>query len=122
MLTLRQVDRRLYVQPNQIDRAKLIKSADIVPLQVRGLYQGILGSAWGVAAVLGPILGGLLTQRATWRWCFCEFKPHLNWQENSLNPRRYQPPNVRDRFCLPSHHAQAQPDQEDHFRPAPIDL
>ncbi|WVW86801.1 hypothetical protein I302_108856 [Kwoniella bestiolae CBS 10118] len=44
--------------------------ADIVPLHQRGTYQGFMGSAWGIAAVLGPILGGVLTEKASWRWCF----------------------------------------------------
>ncbi|KAL7425027.1 hypothetical protein Q5752_000715 [Cryptotrichosporon argae] len=44
--------------------------ADIVPLHKRGSYLGYLGGAWGVAAVLGPILGGVLTEKASWRWCF----------------------------------------------------
>ncbi|OWT39397.1 hypothetical protein C362_02992 [Cryptococcus neoformans Bt1] len=44
--------------------------SDIVPLEKRGAYQGILGSSWGIAAVLGPLLGGVLTEKASWRWCF----------------------------------------------------
>lgn len=44
--------------------------SDIVPLQQRGTYQGYMGASWGIAAVLGPILGGALTQKASWRWCF----------------------------------------------------
>ncbi|ORY34911.1 major facilitator superfamily domain-containing protein [Naematelia encephala] len=47
-----------------------ITVSDIVPLHKRGIYQGVLGATWGVAAVLGPILGGVLTQKASWRWCF----------------------------------------------------
>ncbi|OCF41988.1 hypothetical protein I317_04180 [Kwoniella heveanensis CBS 569] len=47
-----------------------LRVADIVPLHKRGTYQGLLGSVWGIAAVLGPVLGGLLTEHATWRWCF----------------------------------------------------
>jgi MFS family permease len=43
---------------------------DIVPLSKRGMYQGVVGSTWGIASALGPIIGGLLTQRASWRWCF----------------------------------------------------
>lgn len=43
---------------------------DIVPLSKRGMYQGVVGSTWGIASALGPILGGLLTQWASWRWCF----------------------------------------------------
>ncbi|KGB77960.2 hypothetical protein CNBG_4047 [Cryptococcus deuterogattii R265] len=44
--------------------------SDIVPLEKRGAYQGFLGSSWGIAAVLGPLLGGVLTEKASWRWCF----------------------------------------------------
>ena len=34
------------------------------------MYQGWLGGTWGIASVLGPILGGLLTTKASWRWTF----------------------------------------------------
>ena len=32
--------------------------ADIVPLQDRGKYQGIVGAVFGVSSVIGPLLGG----------------------------------------------------------------
>ncbi|WWD17562.1 hypothetical protein CI109_102003 [Kwoniella shandongensis] len=48
----------------------LIVTSDIVPLNKRGLYQGWMAASWGVAGTLGPILGGLLTEKASWRWCF----------------------------------------------------
>ncbi|KAF5024487.1 hypothetical protein F66182_3427 [Fusarium sp. NRRL 66182] len=38
-------------------------------LRERPKYLGSLGSAFGVASILGPILGGYLTS-ITWRWCF----------------------------------------------------
>ncbi|KAI0814459.1 major facilitator superfamily domain-containing protein [Xylaria sp. FL0064] len=36
----------------------------------RATYTGIIGAAYGVAAVVGPLIGGGLTAAATWRWCF----------------------------------------------------
>ena len=33
-------------------------------------YMGILGSVFGVADVLGPILGGVITDTWGWRWVF----------------------------------------------------
>ncbi|KAK8139320.1 MFS general substrate transporter [Apiospora sp. TS-2023a] len=34
------------------------------------LYQGIVVSSLGISVCLGPILGGVLTDHASWRWCF----------------------------------------------------
>ncbi|HVN14289.1 MAG TPA: MFS transporter [Anaerolineales bacterium] len=32
--------------------------ADLSPIELRGLFQGIFGSAWGLAYFLGPLVGG----------------------------------------------------------------
>ena len=32
--------------------------ADLAPLELRGLYQGIFGAAWGLAFFIGPLAGG----------------------------------------------------------------
>jgi MFS family permease len=36
----------------------------------RARYQGFIGSMWATAAVMGPLLGGVLTDHASWRWIF----------------------------------------------------
>jgi EmrB/QacA subfamily drug resistance transporter len=36
----------------------------------RGKYMGILASVFGISSVLGPILGGVITDTIGWRWVF----------------------------------------------------
>lgn len=44
--------------------------ADITSARDRGKYMGPMGAIFGVAAVLGPLLGGWFAQGPGWRWCF----------------------------------------------------
>jgi MFS family permease len=45
-----------------------INIADLVPLRERPQYMSIVLVGYTVAACLGPVIGGLFAQRATWRW------------------------------------------------------
>ncbi|KAI0363614.1 MFS multidrug transporter [Pilatotrama ljubarskyi] len=52
-----------------INMSSIIVS-DLVPLVERGAYQGIVVLAWAFAAAIGPVVGGSLAQKASWRWLF----------------------------------------------------
>src|SRR3954469_17111410 len=43
---------------------------DLYSVAERARVQGYLASVWGMSAVVGPALGGLLSQYASWRWIF----------------------------------------------------
>ena len=43
---------------------------DVVAPANRGRYQGLFGAVFGVTSVLGPLVGGLLVDYASWRWVF----------------------------------------------------
>ncbi|KAI0468776.1 MFS general substrate transporter [Xylaria cf. heliscus] len=48
----------------------LLILAHSVPLATRPLYTGLIGGVYGVASVAGPLLGGVFTDKVSWRWCF----------------------------------------------------
>lgn len=43
--------------------------ADLVPLSQRGVYLGLIGAVWAIAAAIGPPIGGAFSQ-TNWRWLF----------------------------------------------------
>ena len=45
-------------------------ASDIYTLQERAKTQGYLASVWGISAVVGPTLGGVFSEFASWRWIF----------------------------------------------------
>jgi EmrB/QacA subfamily drug resistance transporter len=43
---------------------------DLVSPRERGRYQGYIAGVFAIATVVGPLLGGLIVEHASWRWVF----------------------------------------------------
>ncbi|MFC3652523.1 MDR family MFS transporter [Dyella humi] len=43
---------------------------DVIPPAERGRFQGMFGAIYGLATVVGPLLGGFLVEHLSWRWIF----------------------------------------------------
>ncbi|KAK6223368.1 hypothetical protein LQW54_000485 [Pestalotiopsis sp. IQ-011] len=48
----------------------LIIISQVVPLQLRSVLGGVIGAMEGIAMISAPIIGGTLTDKLNWRWCF----------------------------------------------------
>ena len=44
--------------------------ADRVPVERRGAALGLVAATWGLAAIVGPVVGGLVTHVLSWHWVF----------------------------------------------------
>jgi len=47
-----------------------IAVADLFPAGERGKYQGMLGSVFALSSIIGPTLGGFVTDQLSWHWIF----------------------------------------------------
>ena len=45
-------------------------ATDMVALAERAKWSGLISLQWAVGSVVGPIVGGLIIQKSTWRWIF----------------------------------------------------
>ncbi|KAL1887408.1 hypothetical protein Sste5346_010249 [Sporothrix stenoceras] len=48
----------------------MIVTSDVVSLEKRGFYQGMLGGVVALANSMGPLVGGAFSEKVSWRWCF----------------------------------------------------
>jgi len=47
-----------------------IMIGDLFSFEQRARMQGLFSGVWGVASIIGPLLGGFLVDRVSWRWVF----------------------------------------------------
>ncbi|TVY62348.1 MFS-type transporter [Lachnellula suecica] len=47
-----------------------ITVADLVSQRQRGTYMGVISMVWATASAVGPVIGGILVEKVSWRWCF----------------------------------------------------
>jgi MFS family permease len=49
--------------------------ADVIPRERRGAALGLVAATWGLAAIIGPLVGGTITHYLSWHWIFAANVP-----------------------------------------------
>ena len=69
---------------------------DLFPMEKRAKMLGLIASVWGVAGIIGPLVGGFLVDQLSWRWIFWINLPLgiisiwlfcFSWKEECLSRR-----------------------------------
>jgi MFS family permease len=43
--------------------------SDLFSMRERAKYFGLVGMTWALASAVGPVVGGVFTEKVSWRWC-----------------------------------------------------
>lgn len=75
--------------------------SDMFSLRERGKYYGFIGMTWAIANSLGPLIGGALSEKVSWRWCFYINRAYTNQLPQEPQLTDYSPlyrSGIRD-YC-----------------------
>nr|QFR37139.1 MFS transporter [Cyberlindnera americana] len=53
-----------------IETLVFVVGGEMFPINKRPLAYALLGCSFSISSVIGPIIGGALTENVSWRWCF----------------------------------------------------
>lgn len=73
----------------------------VAPRPTRPVINAMLGAIFGICSILGPLVGGVLAEKATWRWCFWINRKHFHgWKCKADFTSPYWR-TCRSRHCVP---------------------
>ena len=55
----------------------MIIASDVTTLKERGKYNGFIGASVALGNGIGPLIGGAVTEKASWQWCLWFIVPFI---------------------------------------------